>query len=145
MWILLLLSVHSFPFPAASNPHTDISSSFILKLIMTKQQSLNWMCECGVVSPQRSNSRRFLWIFKWTKMGCHFPLSVSRTCTGFIRRNCHEEEDTLCENQPSCHGKDCSLWHPGHCKVQVPADGLQMPMVKNKIMIPVILILSEFY
>lgn len=145
MWILLLLSVHSFPFPAASNPDTDISSSFILKLIMTKQQSLNWMCECGVVSPQRSKSLRFLWILKPTEMDSHFPLSVSLTCTWFIRRNCHEEEETLRENQPSCNCRNCSLWHPGHCKVQVPAYRLQMPMVKNKIIIHVILILSEFY
>lgn len=60
MWILLLLSVHSFPFPAASNAATNISSSLILKLIMTKQQSLNGIYESDVASPQRSKSPRFL-------------------------------------------------------------------------------------
>lgn len=71
--------------------------------------------------------------------------TVLFTCTWFIRRSCHEEEETVCENQPSCNCKDCSLWHPGHCKVQVPAYGLQMPVVNNKIRIHVILILPEFY
>lgn len=116
-----------FPLSAASRPRADITSSLIQRRLMTKcRVSAGCM---NIRSLLQVSKRAWLFFFFFSYYYYFIFLKAGKTtesdrsdtlmCARLIRGNCHEEEEAVREDEPTCGCQHGASRHPAHRQVQV--------------------------